>query len=516
MDAITPEDLDLLHEHLSPDELALLDSLLVDGKAARERYRTDPVAFVEEVLGVTTVAPYQRRILEAILKHRRVCVRSLHGIGKTTVSAWIVLWFTAVHDQVKVPTTASAWRQLKEFLWPEIHKWALKADWSKIDIKIRLGRELLAQRLVISPTAFAFALNSVDEAKIEGAHSENILYLFDEAKTIPPEIWDAAEGALSTDGSYAVALSTPGDSIGRFYDIQMKKPGFEDWHTVHVTLEEAIAAGRVNRDWAEKRKAQWGESGMLYRRRVLGEFAEDEAETVISLSMVERAQARWDALMKRVDDLVANGSHTQDEALTAVWGPLQCLGVDPARMGRDRTGYAYRHVPGILKIERTSKQDLMSTTGRVVAITRDTDGLAHIDPIGLGAGVYDRLNELWITGEWRSNEKTCPAKAINVGIKTKFTDRTGQFRFRLLRDFLWWNMREILESDEIALPPDDELVQDLIAAKYKQLSDGTIMVESKDEMREHLPEKRSPDVGDAVMLSYFPEVATYKPQIAFL
>ena len=31
-------------------------------------------------------------------------------------------------------------RQLIEFLWPEIHKWALQADWWKVGLEIQIGR----------------------------------------------------------------------------------------------------------------------------------------------------------------------------------------------------------------------------------------------------------------------------------------------------------------------------------------------------------------------------------------
>ena len=44
--------------------------------------------------------------------------------GKTTIAAWLILWFAPTRDgnpkyeDWKIPTTASAWRQLTKFLWP--------------------------------------------------------------------------------------------------------------------------------------------------------------------------------------------------------------------------------------------------------------------------------------------------------------------------------------------------------------------------------------------------------------
>lgn len=59
------------------------------------------------------------------------------------------------------------------------------------------------------------------------------------------------------------------------------KFGLADWYPVHVSLERALTAGRVDPAWAEQRKAQWGEHSPLYANRVLGEFKADDEEGVI-------------------------------------------------------------------------------------------------------------------------------------------------------------------------------------------------------------------------------------------
>jgi hypothetical protein len=65
----------------------------------------------------------------ALVKHHRVAARGPHGLGKTTLASWVVIWFALTRDgdDWKVITTASAWRQLEKFLWPEIHKWGAAA-----------------------------------------------------------------------------------------------------------------------------------------------------------------------------------------------------------------------------------------------------------------------------------------------------------------------------------------------------------------------------------------------------
>lgn len=419
----------------------------------------------------------------------------------------IILWFITVHEECKIPTTASVWRQLTEFLWPEIHKWATRkeCEWWRVGLKIREGKELLGTKLTLGSNRFAFAISSTDEAKIEGAHSEAILYVFDESKTIPAAIWDAAEGALTTPNSYAISCSTPGDSVGRFYDIQSFKPEYKDWHVIHVTLEDAILAGRIERAWAELRKNQWGEKSVMYRRRVLGEFAEDDNDTVITLSMVEAAQERWKKLKLDEQALVASGVPAT-KAFETIWGKLSKIGCDPAGSGGDKIAFAYRHSGDkIYSVERIMNKDTMQIAGKLRPhLEQDFAVIAFIDVNGIGAGTYDRLHE--------DELNVVPVQVSN---KTDLTDVTGFRHFFQYRDWLWWNMRDLLEAEdsEVALPPDDELAYDLVCAKYSNMSNGKIKVSSKKEMRQVI--NRSPDVGESVIFTFASEKPPRKVLMGF-
>ena len=226
---------------LSPDQRnqllreAIKAKRRADDDRQRASYRSQAgiVRIVRDVLKADP-APYQERILKALVKHKRVAVRGPHGLGKTALAAWVVLWgLLAFDDDVKIPTTASAWRQLEKFLWPEIRKWARPLMTEHADMTLLT----LSAKI---PGKEAFAVASDDPALIEGAHANTLIYVFDESKAIPAGTWDAAEGAFSGAGedtgadAYWLAISTPGATDGRFYDIHQRRPGFEDWHTEHV------------------------------------------------------------------------------------------------------------------------------------------------------------------------------------------------------------------------------------------------------------------------------------------
>jgi hypothetical protein len=134
----------------------------------------------------------------------------------------------------------------------------------------------------------AFAVASDVPALIEGVHADSLLYILDEAKEIPAGTFDAVKGAFAGEGeAMGLASSTPGQPTGRFFDIQTQKPGHEDWRVVHVSLDRALAAGRVSAAWAEQRALQWGRNSALYANRVLGEFHSADEEGVIPLSWIE-------------------------------------------------------------------------------------------------------------------------------------------------------------------------------------------------------------------------------------
>jgi len=438
-------------------------------------YRNDPVAFRHDIILTGRDVPYQDEILAALHDYRRVAVRSPHGAGKTALASWAVLWFMLTRpDDTKVPTTASAWRQLSKFLWPEIRKWVKRLDWGKVGRAPFSRDELL--HLALKPAwggSEAFAVACADAATIEGAHASQLLYCFDEAKAIPNATWDSAEGALSSGDCYALAISTPGVPMGRFYDIHARRPGYEDWWVRHITLKETIEAGMVSREWAEARKRQWGEESSIYQQRVLGEFAADEESAIISLALVEAANERWREWV---------------EAGKPPSKGKRILGVDVARYGADKSCIAERIGDVLISLDKWSKRDTMETAGRVKAVL--SGDVAQVDVIGIGAGVVDRLREL-----------RCNAVGINFGAGTDRKDASGEVEMLNVRAAAWWGMRERLMEGVIALPPDDELTGDLVAPRYSYTSAGKLQVESKEHIRKRLG--RSPDVGDAVVLAWW-------------
>jgi hypothetical protein len=83
--------------------------------------------------------------------------------------------------------------------------------------------------------------------------------------------------------------------------------------------------------------------------------------------------------------------------------------------------------------------------------------------------------------------------------------------FRNLRAWSYWTMREMLDpvkGQGLMLPPDQELLSDLTAPRWKMTLQG-VQIEAKEDIVKRLG--RSPDAGDAVVLSILVDLANNNP-----
>jgi hypothetical protein len=143
----------------------------------RRKYRDDPVGFARDCIdwrGEEGLTFYQEAASNALVRYKRVAERGPHGLGKTALASIIILWFALTRDGVddwKIPTTASSWRQLTKFLWPELHKWAGRVRWDVVGRPAFDSRsELISLSLRLS-TGEAFAAASSRPEFLEGAHA---------------------------------------------------------------------------------------------------------------------------------------------------------------------------------------------------------------------------------------------------------------------------------------------------------------------------------------------------------
>lgn len=424
-----------------------------------DAYRDDPVSFVTEVLGAKPL-PWQIKFLEAIASgERRISVRAGHGVGKSTVCSWALIWHMVTRYPQKSVVTAPTASQLFDALFSELKAWI-----NKLPPALQELFEVFSDRINMkaSPeSSFISArTSSADRPEaLAGIHSEHVLIVVDEASAIPESVFEAAAGSMSGHSATTILISNPTRNSGLFY--QTHHTLASDWFRIHVSC---VDNPLVSSDFVAQIKATYGEDSNAFRIRVLGDFAAADDDTLIPASLVDSARVR-DVPTSPSDDLV--------------------YGLDVARFGTDRTALCKRRGNVVLEIRSWGGLDLMQTVGQVVNEAKnDNPSEICVDTIGLGSGVADRLREMGYN-----------VRDVNVSESSAMNPNANK-----LRDELWMSVKDWLETKAVKLPKDDTLRHELVAPRYTFTSSGKIVVESKDSLRKR--GMRSPDLADSLCLTF--------------
>jgi len=434
-------------------------------KSILQKCKTDALFFVRTAIGAEPTDQQAQLLTEVSKPGAHVSVRSGHGPGKTTVFAWLVLWFVGLYTDCRVPCTAPTGHQLNDLLWPEISKWLnnMHPLWKR-DMVVTSDKVFVKDA---PKTQYAVARTARPEnpEALQGFHANNLMFLIDEAPGIEEPIFEVAEGALSTPDARVVMTANPTRTEGYFYRSHHEERHF--WTTLHF---DCLKSPLVAQEYIDKMKERYGKESNIFKVRVRGDFPEASEDVLIPLSWVQEAHGR-------------NVEYPSAQRVA---------GLDVARFGDDANSLVIRQGQTIFHLDQWRNYDLMQTVGKVADLYRKEQlfDLVHVDSIGLGAGVVDRLQEMNI-----------PVAGVNVAESSPQNER-----FNRLRDQLWWSTREFFEYKQSRIEPDikglllDDLIGQLTSIRYGFTSNGKIRVEGKDEAKKRGLE--SPNLADALNLTF--------------
>ncbi len=425
------------------------------------RYYLDhPVEYVEDVIGAVPT-PQQRQILGALGPGARVAVRSGHGIGKTTVEAWALLWFLPLHPFARIPCTAPTFAQLNDVLWPEVAKWLSGSrlkdvlDYSNTRVWMK-GYE---------KEWFAVARTANKPENLQGFHGDHLFFVIDEASGVRDEIMEVVEGALTNKNAMLLMAGNPTRIKGTFFDaFHGKRDNFTGFHFTAFDSPKP-EEGRI---YAENMAKQYGTDSDIYRVRVLGVFPAGEPDTFIRLDLAESAVDR--------DGVSEEGP----------WA----IGIDPARFGDDQSVIAYRKGRRVMPLLSFPHADGPRIAGETLRIVREIRATGYeevipvrIDETGVGSSPIDFLKIAAVEHD---------LEIIPLGFGW-----AGNAEYADLGSLLWGRAKEMLA--EVSLPRDEALIAQLVSRKYKlNHLDGKIKLERKEDMKRR--RIVSPDRADAVVL----------------
>lgn len=422
--------------------------------------------FVRNVLGVKYIEDWQLDVLTALDNgETRISVRSGHGVGKTALCSWAIIHMLITRNNVKIPVTAPASKQMEDGLIPECHKWIGRLpDFLRSMLVITDMRIERADDKANNFVSFRTARADAPEA-LAGIHSDHVLAVVDEASGVPDIIYENAQGTMSTPGAIFILIGNPTRPKGYFYKTQTALKG--KWWSKRVSCFDS---SRVDSAFVNDIIDTWGENSPQYRVRVLGEFPLDDLDSVIPGHLLQSSIDR--------DIEVPHDAKR-------VWG------LDPGR-GGDPTGFVIRTDYGVEDIQQWGDGDTTVIVGRVYELYNSTPAsmrpiAIYTDSIGIGGPVADRLRELGL-----------PAIDVAVSESAAMKDR-----YPRLRAELWYEARRLFESRRFSLPSKlkftAQLIDELSEPRAIYTDRGKDDVESKRAMKAR--GVSSPNLADALVTS---------------
>ncbi|MEO1503128.1 MAG: terminase [Pseudomonadota bacterium] len=399
-------------------------------------------------------------------------VASGHGIGKSALVAWLILFFMSTRPMCKGTVTATTNDQLRTKTWGELAKWkklCITEHWFEVGSAaghLNIHRKGFKEQWRIDGQSCKEE-NSEAFAGQHAADSSSI-YIFDEASGVPDKIWEVAEGGLTDGEPFRLVFGNPTKNSGAFRNCFGSQK--HRWNTRQI---DSRNVKRTNKKQIQKWIDDYGEDSDFVRVRVRGLFPNASSMQFFPTEDVTAAMSR-EVEVDPTDPVV--------------------LSVDVARFGSDKTvirgrrGFDCRSIP-----KRTlDGADTMVVTAAVAEMARTyRPDIIFVDVGGVGGGVYDRLRQL----NW-------PVHPVDFGSKGVMVD--GQ-KPKNKKAEIYLRGRAALRF--VALDEDPAFNDEMSAIEYGYAADQTsIQIESKEDLRRRIG--YSPDDTDAYCMLWAEPVAS--------
>jgi len=397
-----------------------------------------------------------------------------HGIGKSTLVAWLIKYILDVWPMSKGVVTANTSDQLKTKTWAQVGFWNIKSlTGYRWEYSASRGNMNLAPANASADTkemwrCDAMTCREENSESFQGLHAASgcPFYIYDEASGIPDKIFEARSGGATDGMPMWFDFGNPTRKSGFFFENTIGK--FKHRYITRSidSRDVAITNKKLFQEWVD----DWGEDSDFVKVKVRGVFPSAGSLQFINSDDVASA-------MKR------EGHHIKADPLI--------IGVDVARFGGDSTvlfpriGYDAKSFPyekhkGLDNVQVAEK--VIDMVQRFAQLGKTVSGI-YVDGGGLGGGVVDILRRVGYNP-----------------LDVNFGRASSDNRYRLKGDQMWGDLREALPR--LQLPFSPELEQQLTQREYGFTMSNKIALESKSLMKERLGEESSPDIADALALTY--------------
>lgn len=393
----------------------------------------------------------------------RIAVASGHGVGKSALVAWLILWGLSTFEDTRIIITANTDTQLRTKTWPELSKWyrlAINRDWFVLTATALYSIEPDHEK---TWRADIVPWSENNTEAFAGLHNKGkrIILIFDEASAIADKVWEVSEGALTDEATEILwfVFGNPTRNTGRFFDCFNRAK--HRWITKQVDSRSSKFTNKIQlKAWVD----DYGEDSDFVRVRVRGVFPNTSDRQFIPTSYVTAARGR----------------HLRVEQYN--FAPV-ILSLDNAWTGEDEVVIYKRQGLAATKLMSFRKNDDdMIVAGYLAKLEDEHNADAVFIDIGYGTGVF-------------SAGKSMGRKWVLVS----FAGESSDIGYLNKRAEMWALMRDWLK-DGGAIPDDEVLAQELCGPEYHVRLDGKIKLESKDDMKKR--GLSSPNRADALALTF--------------
>lgn len=405
----------------------------------------------------------------------KLATASGHGIGKSCLVAWIILWAFMTFPDTRGRVTAGTESQLKTTTWAEVGKW-FNLCWFAAD-HFTLGATALLSKDPTRERTWRIDMIPWSENNPEafaGMHNQGkrILYVFDEGSAISDVIYETAEGALTDKNTQIIwaVFGNPTRNSGRFRDLFPGGAHHLGWKCRQI---DSRTVAITNKSDIANKIAVYGDDSDYIRIRVLGEFPRRGMMEFFSAEDIDNAMSR--------------------EVVVSLHDPL-ALGVDVARFGANNSVIWPRKGRDARTFERESFNGLstVALAARVFsAFERYRPDGIFIDGGGVGGGVVDQV---------RSMQLHC--HDVQFGAKNDISsitwDTSGE-RYANKRAGMYGACRAWLRTG--ALPLDPDLRRTMLAITYTFNKKDEIVLTPKEDIIADNPDILMDDL-DALVLTF--------------
>lgn len=403
----------------------------------------------------------------------REAVASGHGIGKSALVSWLILWGLGTHEDTRGVVTANTEPQLRTKTWPELAKWYQM--WLAKDLFVFTATSIYAAEAGHDKTwridAIPWSVANTEAFAGLHNHGNRILIIFDEASAIDSTIWEVAEGALTDADTEIIwcCFGNPTRSSGRFYDCFHKDRRL--WRQRQVDSREVSF---TNKEEIEQWRQTYGEDSDFFKTRVRGEFPSASDKQFISTALVDEARHR---VIKR----------QQFDFAPVI------LGLDPAWGGADALTIYLRQGLYCKRLLKVAKNDNdIQVAGMLARLEDEYHADAVFIDLGYGTGIKS-------AGDAWGRNWTIIAFGAKKGIRADCVNKRAE---------MWQLTKEWLMNGGALPYGDQELADDLTGPETVPTDDGRILLEKKDDMKKRgVP---SPNCADALALTFAQPVLSKK------